>query len=167
MSQPIEQANPYSAPKAKVDDAGTSGAPPSLWNPNAAANWSLIFTPAFGAYLHVLNWRALGEPERAAAARLWFIVSLVMLVVYVLLGIFVVQERAADGAARGLAFIFLLIWYFSSARRQANYVKEKWGGDYPRKGWWKPLLIGVGAIVGYFVLALLIGVGIGLMQRAV
>lgn len=33
----------------------------ALWNPNAAANWSLLFTPLFGAYLHMLNWRSLGE----------------------------------------------------------------------------------------------------------
>jgi hypothetical protein len=25
---------------------------PAIWNPNSAANWSLFFTPAFGAYLN-------------------------------------------------------------------------------------------------------------------
>lgn len=25
---------------------------PTIWNPNAASNWSLIFSPAFGSYLH-------------------------------------------------------------------------------------------------------------------
>jgi hypothetical protein len=44
-------------------------AAPALWNPNAAANWSLLFSPMFGAWLHMKNWAALGEPERAAARR--------------------------------------------------------------------------------------------------
>ena len=26
-----------------------NGSAPTLWNPSAAANWSLIFTPAFGS----------------------------------------------------------------------------------------------------------------------
>jgi predicted amidophosphoribosyltransferase len=28
----------------------------AIWNPNAASNWSLVFTPAFGSYLHARNW---------------------------------------------------------------------------------------------------------------
>ena len=28
----------------------------ALWNPNTAANWSFLFSPLFGAYLHALNW---------------------------------------------------------------------------------------------------------------
>ena len=36
-----------------------------IWNPNAAANWSLLFTPAFGAYIHYLNWQKMGKTEVA------------------------------------------------------------------------------------------------------
>jgi hypothetical protein len=56
----------------------------AIWNPNAAANWSLLFSPAFGAYLHMLNWRALGQPGRAASAQHWFLASLTMLLVSLL-----------------------------------------------------------------------------------
>ena len=58
--------NPYSPPGAIIDDV--MNAPP-LWNPNAAANWSLLFSPAFGAFVHMKNWQALGEPEKAANAK--------------------------------------------------------------------------------------------------
>ena len=133
----------------------------AIWNPNAAANWSLIFTPAFGAYLQMLNWRALGESEKAASAQNWFYVGLGMLVVYVLMGLFISDPKAADGAARGLGFLFLLVWYFSSGRAQGKYVKEKFGKTYAKKPWGKALLIGVGAIVGYFVLAVVIGLVLG------
>jgi hypothetical protein len=133
----------------------------AIWNPNAAANWSLIFTPAFGAYLQMLNWRALGEPERAASSQNWFYVGLGMLAVYVLMGAFMNDPKAADGAARGLGFLFLLVWYFSSGRAQGKYVKEKLGKTYAKKPWGKALLIGVGAIVGYFIVAVVIGLVLG------
>mgnify|MGYP003603740903 CR=1 FL=1 len=133
----------------------------AIWNPNAAANWSLIFTPAFGAYLQMLNWRALGEPERAASSQNWFYVGLGMLAVYFLMGAFMDDPKAADGAARGLGFLFLLVWYFSSGRAQGKYVKEKFGKTYAKKPWGKALLIGVGAIVGYFIVAVVIGLVLG------
>ena len=47
--------NPYAPPTARVDDVATGDAAPALWNPNAAANWSLLFSPAFGAWLHMKN----------------------------------------------------------------------------------------------------------------
>jgi len=44
-------------------EANEAGA---IWNPNAAANWSILFTPAFGSYLQMLNWRTLSEPAKAS-----------------------------------------------------------------------------------------------------
>lgn len=32
----------------------------TLWNPNAAVNWSVLFTPIFGAWIQAKNWKALG-----------------------------------------------------------------------------------------------------------
>ncbi len=138
----------------------------AIWNPNAAANWSLIFTPAFGAYLHLLNWRVLGEPEKAASSQNWFYVSLGMLAVYILMGVFMDDPKAADEAARGLGFLFLLVWYFSAGRAQGKYIKEKFGKTYARKPWGKALLIGVGAIVGYFIAAVVIGLVLGVASQA-
>jgi len=159
------QASPYAAPKAQVDDAAP-GAPASIWNPNATANWSLIFTPAFGAYLQMLNWRSLGEPGRAATAKGWFIAGLALLLVYVLMGVLLPNEQVADAGARGLGFVFLIVWYFAAGRRQSNFVKERWGKDYPRKGWGRPLFYGVAALAGYYALAFAIGLGIGLARNA-
>jgi len=165
MSEATAKPNPYAAPRAEVRDAdGPAGAAPALWNPNAAANWSLIFTPAFGAYLHMLNWRALQEPKRAAAAKAWFVVGLVMLGVYVLIGVAVAEARAADGASRALALLFLIIWYYAAARGQARYVKERWGKDYPRRGWGKPLLIGVAAYAGFIAVAFAAGFLLAMVQ---
>lgn len=133
----------------------------AIWNPNAAANWSLIFTPAFGAYLQMLNWRALGESEKAASSQNWFYIGLGMLLVYFLMAVLISDPKAADGAVRGLGFLFLLVWYFSSGRAQGKYVKEKFGKTYARKPWGRALLIGFGAIVGNFIVAVAIGLVLG------
>ena len=49
------QDDRYAPPLAPVADprpSGAFGAAPPLWNPNAAGFWSLLFSPAFGAFLH-------------------------------------------------------------------------------------------------------------------
>ena len=136
----------------------------AIWNPNAASNWSLIFSPAFGSYLHALNWRTLGEQDRASFSMGWFYFSLAMLVVYIFMSVFIADEKAADGAIRGLGLLYLIIWYFSAGRSQAKYVKAKFGEDYPRRGWVKPLLIGVAAIIGYFILAVAVVFTLGMVM---
>lgn len=149
------------ASAAIVKGVAASPPPPeqnsAIWNPNAASNWSLIFSPAFGSYLHALNWRTLGEAEKEKSAMGWFYFSLFMLAVYISMGLFMEKPEEADGAARGLGFLYLFVWYFSAGRAQAKYVKEKLGPTYPRRSWGKPLLIGVLAIVGFFMLASIIG----------
>jgi hypothetical protein len=72
-------SNPYAPPKAAVADIAGARIPPRLWNPNAAANWSLLFGPAFGAFLHMKNWQALEEPAKASAAKVWFLLTIVVL----------------------------------------------------------------------------------------
>lgn len=131
---------------------------PPIWNPNAAANWSLVFTPAFGSYLHMLNWQTLGEAERARSCMRWFYVSIGMLLAYIFMGVVLADETAADGATRGLALVFLLTWYFASARSQAKYVKAKFGASYARRPWGKALLIGITGFVAFVVAAFLAGV---------
>jgi zinc-ribbon domain len=148
-------------PKSNVKSQGTESA---IWNPNATANWSLIFSPAFGSYLQMLNWRALGEHEKAASSQNWFYVSLGMLAVYVFMGVFMDDSKAADVAARGLGFFFLIGWYFSVGRAQSKYVKEKFGSGYARKPWSKALLIGIAALVGFFIAAAIVGLVLGIAR---
>jgi predicted nucleic acid-binding Zn ribbon protein len=128
-----------------------SGSPSNaLWNPAAAANWSLIFTPAFGSYLQMLNWQTLGERERAVTARIWFYVSLAMLGVYVAIRLLTGERSYAS--AQPLLVLYLFVWYFASGRSQAKYVKERFGSAYPKKGWGKPILLGIAALVGYVLI---------------
>jgi len=126
--------------------------PRPIWNPNAACNWSLFLSPAFGAYIHSLNWMTLNEPARARSANVWFLVSLLMTTMLSLLPL------AGVGAqeARSLALVYLLIWYFAAGRPQARYVKERLGTDYPRKAWGKPLLVAIALFLAYVVIAVVV-----------
>ena len=156
-------SNPFAPPKAEVADVlpGRSVAPP-LWNPNAAANWSLLFSPVFGAFLHMKNWEALGELAKADASRRWAAIGVVVFVVLALASAFL-PERPMDGVSRAVAIGLLFAWYFSSARQQTAYVKARFGKDYPRRGWLKPLFLAVLAILGFVVALGLLGFLIGLV----
>ena len=55
-----------------IDATAPSASDPvcAIWNPSAAAIWSLVFTPAFGVFIHMLNWQAPGQLQQAARAPL-------------------------------------------------------------------------------------------------
>ena len=120
-----------------------------MWNPNAAANWSLLFTPAFGAYLHAVNWRTLGEPKRAAANVTWICVTIAYLVI-VIATVLLPDQMAVEVVLRLAGLGLLIGWYFSQGRAQVKYIKETLGDEYERRGWARPLLAGV-ALIGVFL----------------
>ena len=135
--------------------------PVALWNPNAAALWSVIFTPVFGAYLHALNWRALGDSERETASMTWVYGGGLMLVLHLLIEV-LATGHSADSVSQVIGFAFLLAWYFASGHAQAKLVKEKFGHSFPRKPWKQPLLMGLAGFGVYIALMVAIGVVIGL-----
>jgi hypothetical protein len=149
--------NLYAPPKSIVADVGHGGVSPAIWNPNSAANWSLLFSPAFGAYLHMKNWEALGEPVKASVAKRWVWVTLIALLGTTLAALLLPNPKSLDGVSRIVGLVLLLSWYFSSGRSQAEYVKSRYGTDYPRKGWGKPLLLGCLALIGFLVFIFLVG----------
>lgn len=134
---------------------------PALWNPAAAASWSLVFTPVFGAALHMHNWRVLGDEEKAAQAKGWMLVSIAVFVVTLVASVVLPDSRQFDRIERSVGMGLLFAWYFTAARVQQKYVKEQFGKDYPRKGWGKPigtaLLVLLGVFCVLFVIALVKG----------
>jgi hypothetical protein len=159
--------NLYAPPKSKLADIGHDGVSPAIWNPNSAANWSLFFSPAFGAYLHMKNWEALGEPVKAYAAKVWVWVTLLALAGITLAAAFLPNPRSLDGASRIVGLVLLLSWYFSSGRSQAEYVKSRYGKDYPRRSWGKPLLLGCLAIVGFIIFIVVVAFVASALKRGV
>ena len=71
VREPVQADAP--AQPAPIEPTG-----PSIWSPPAVVLWSFAFTPVLGACLQMLNWRALGEPDKAATSQVWlfFILNL-------------------------------------------------------------------------------------------
>jgi len=141
--------NLYAPPRANLE-RGVEAAP-ALWNPNAAALWSLALSPAFGAFLHMKNWEAIGDAQKASASRMWVMVTLGAYFLIAMSGVFLPDTKTSDQITRAIGIALLLTWYFSGARPQVQYVKEKFGDGYPRKGWGKALGLGVLAWLGFVV----------------
>ena len=136
----MTETNVFAPPKSNLDGApGPGEQAPPLWNPNAAASWSLLLSSAFGAYLHMRNWRALGEHRLADQARIWMAVSIGVLVLTIFFG---TLTGAGYGIGRLISFSILIAWYFVGAKAQVREVKERFGDAYPRKGWLLPLVLG-------------------------
>ena len=125
-----------------------------IWNHNAVAAWSLLFTPAFSSYFQMLNWRTLGETEKAASAKKWFFSSLVMLVAFFIMRGSDNPKSISHNLAGLMYIIFFLSWYFSSGREQGKYVKEKCGSNCILKPFGMAFLLGFAAIFSFCVVIL-------------
>lgn len=122
-----------------------------LWNPSAAATWSLVFTPAFGAFIHMLNWQALGQPAQAAAARRWFYASLALLMLQIWTRALNARLGTEPLLLHPASVLFLLVWYFGAARPQARLVRARYGAGYRRRRWDSVLMGAVMAGTAYAI----------------
>ena len=154
----MNQDNPYAAPQAAVADVIERDAAPALWNPGAAASWSLLFTPIFGTILHMKNWQALGEPEKADSSRKWAIANVVFILAVLAAAVTMPESKPVDALSRLGGLAMLVTWYFSSGKAQMAFVDQRFGKNYPKRGWGKPLLFGLLGMVGLFVVAAVFGI---------
>jgi hypothetical protein len=119
---------------ALLGSSSTAKADVSLWNPEAAAKWSVLLSPVFGAFLQAKNWTSLGQKDKARKSMIWVYAGIVILLIAMF-------QQGTIGSS--IVVVFLLIWYFSSAKGQAKYVKAELNDKYERKGWLKPIIIAV------------------------
>jgi len=150
--------NPYAPPLASLDEAPAAAVAPALWNPSAAARWSLLFTPVFGAFLHMRNWQALGAEVEARQSRNWIIFNVAFLLVVAVLP----DSRAVDVLSRIGGLAVLIAWYAGLGRAQTRLVAQRYGKGYPRRGWARPLLCAFFIMIVW--IAVLIGMAVALGQ---
>ena len=154
--------NPYEPPKAPIGEYVPADECPALWNPSAAARWSLVFSPVFGAMVQMKNWSALGEPEKAGSSKRWALVSLVLLTATIAISVIVPESQPIDLLSRFLGLGLLIAWYYKSGKDQIRYVSDRFGKDYPRREWGKPLLIATIATLALVGLCVVLGVIAGI-----
>jgi hypothetical protein len=141
---------PPTAHVADVDPVVPTSVAPALWNPGAAMAWSLLFSPIFGAFVHMKNWQALGETDKAATSKTWAVTSLAFILAVILLGVFIPESKGMDLLSRIAGLGLLVAWYSASGKHQVSYVKARFGKSYPRRGWLKPICLALLAVLGLF-----------------
>lgn len=128
----------------------------ALWNPLGAAFWSLLFTPAFGSWLLMRNWEALGDEREAQAARVWFVFSVGLLAVRLLAGAVNTRLNSQSNFIHWVSLLYLALWWLAAAVPQLRLVHSRLGADYPRQGWDHAVLLAVlGGFAYYLVSAML------------
>lgn len=127
----------------------------TLWNPRVALLLSLIFTPAFGAYILSENAKSLNNLKELNFNRVWLYVQVSFLLL-ILFSVFLPKEL--DRIYGPLGLVILAMWTRRCALKQITMVKEICGDDYNKKSWGKPVLVSVAflliyiAIITFFVL---------------
>jgi hypothetical protein len=117
-------------------------APPLLWNPNAAANLSLLFSPIFGGILVAQNWRALGNAAKAKQSMLWVYATAVACVAIAI-------PAVPNALGRSVGIGLLMGWYWVVGRPHAKYVAQQFGQSYTRRPWGKAIGLGVAGCVAF------------------
>lgn len=124
----------------------------SLWNPNAAANWSVIFTPIFGASLLTMNSRAAGDRGRFNWHLGWLMACCVAYCVAMGLSVQAAVEERESMVPFAVYFGSLLVWYFAACRPEAMRVSGLYRDGSTRRSWLAPVSVGV---IGRVILWLL------------
>jgi len=159
-------SNPYIPPQANLDVEAKGDPSAPIWNPVAAAAWSLLFSPVFGALVQMKNWQALGKPDEAALAMRWAIANGVILVVLIVLTISMPESTLMGVLGNFGGFILLLTWYFANGRQQIDFVSFSYGKTYERRGWGIALLCGVGGYLVVIVIGIIVGIIMAVMTGA-
>ena len=126
----------FAPPETDVTPSELVDVAPELWNPDSAGALSIFCTPAFGSFLVLKNWQAIGDEKRIRSAKIWFGISVAFFFLGLIIQIF--------------NFLYLFVWYFGSQKRQTIYIRKRWNNVYPQKSWWRPLLVGLLVAVAYY-----------------
>ncbi len=140
-------------PKKRMDS-------PEIWNPTAAANWSVFFFP-FGAFIHYRNAKALGRDDEARKNIVWFLALIVTITVWQYLNIVLIFDPVI-----GLSFgvLMLVLWYFTTAKQQIHFVADNYGSDYKKKGWFLPIFVSLFLLIIWMLGSGLILLTLGSMR---
>ena len=134
---------------APTTEGASASAAPALWTPKWLGLLSLFFSWGFGAFLVAKNWTAMGEPARSKVSMRWFYGFLAWIAFCVVTTPFDLPTRLFWFVACGI----FVAWMVKDLTPHKKSVEERFGEDFPRKGWGMPILAGVGVLCGVMVLS--------------
>jgi hypothetical protein len=141
-------------PPASLDDRALL--PPrqstdlALWSPDLAVLLSLFLTPLFGATLHFLNARTLGEARLARQAAIGLALGALATAAGIALTLRVQWSFDIVFKASALTAPYTMLWYVLIGHAQSRFVAQSFGTRYARLGMKKAALVTA-------MLALLVG----------
>lgn len=115
---------------------------PKLYNPLVTMLLSLVFTPMFGAFLHGLNWRELGDDEMAARNMGWVRGTFIAFALYILVDPFIQHLPFSRYLMSAMLLGFWLSWMFSLGFKQVQFVREFVKGNYEPERIGKAMMLG-------------------------
>lgn len=125
MNESARQAPP-------AQPAGAAG--PRLWSPGVTVVLGFLFTPALGAAMQALNWRALGRADLALRSLLWALPAA---------AIPVVCARVQPPLAALAITLYFLAWYLLDGWQQGAHVRREVPGGFARRDWIGPVACGL------------------------
>lgn len=97
--------------------------------------WSLLLTPAFGAFIVMCNWAQLGDARQTASARRWCVAALALLALNSVIDAFKRRLNIETNCVDWSTLAFALAWYAGPARAQARVLRARYGRGYLRQRW--------------------------------
>lgn len=146
-------SNLYSAPASNLEAEIVSDAMPALWNPGATVAWGFFLSPIFGGILQMRNWDALGKPEEALKSKRW-VIATALYVLFIIVLELVAPQNVLARSTKLMGVLWFIAWYAGSGRDQSPFVSFAVPGGYTKRGWLKPIGIGIGC---YLLLIVAIG----------
>lgn len=107
----------------------------ALWNPHTAAGWSVLLTPAFGAFIVMCNWAAIGDAHQARLARRWCLGALAVLALNTIVDAFKRRMNIETSCVDWSTLAFALAWYAGPVRAQGRLLRARFGAGYRRARW--------------------------------
>lgn len=123
-------------PKSINRPTDVINAEPQLWNILLIRISSLFFTFGFGAYLIALNWKTLGEHEKAKRSMYWFYSAVPLF----LFATIIPDGPLGTGFSRFLFLVGFIGWANSKlVKEQTKFIKLNYGTSYTRRSFLKPI----------------------------